>query len=673
MQTPDWYINRLRRMSAPELAYRVAQAARGVVTRIGPDTQVPPPWIGAGAPAWVLGAVPPSLDAALYREAADRVVHDQHDVFALRDVQLGWPPRWNRDPLTGTEAPLRPAGLLDHRDERIVGNIKYLWEPNRHLHLVTLAQAWALTREAGYLRALRHQLLSWFEQCPYPQGPNWSSSLELGIRLINWSLCWQLIGGPGSPAFSGGDGKKFRDAWLNAVYQHARHTVAHLSRFSSANNHLIGETAGVFVAARTWPYWSRMRQWGARCMTILHAEALRQNAEDGGNREQAMSYQQFVLDFLLLAGLAARNSGEDFPANYWTRIEAMIDFLASLMDVAGHLPMIGDADDGYVTRLSPERDFCPYRSLVATGAVLFDRADLAARAGRFDDKSRWLLGAGADARFDRLRERNTIAYVPRLAFPESGYFLLGRDFGQADEIRMVIDAGPLGYLSLAAHGHADALAFTLNVAGEEVLIDPGTYCYHTAPAWRAWFRGTSAHNTLSVDGEDQSVQQGNFMWSKHAHAHCELHEPHGPRPRFIGSHDGYRRLRDPVVHRREIVLDAGAAAGAAVFEIIDTLECAAAHAICRHWHFAERLVPRLSGDACTVRTHSAEITLEPLEPVEESQLVHAGEPPAGGGWVSRRFDCKAPSHTLRWHDTIAGNTVLRTRITVRQGTTRPCA
>jgi hypothetical protein len=661
MQTPDWYINRLRRMSAPELAYRVAQAARSVVTRIGPDATVPAPQLVGVAPGWALIAAPPLLDAARYYEAADRVARDQHDVFALRDVSLGRPPRWNRDPLTGTEALLRPAVLLDHRDERVVGNIKYLWEPNRHLHLVTLAQAWALTHEPAYLHELRDQLCSWFEQCPYPQGPNWSSSLELGIRLINWSLCWQLIGGQESPAFAGEEGKKFLDAWLNSIYQHARHTVEHLSRFSSANNHLIGETAGVFVAARTWPFWPRMRQWGIRCMGILHAEALRQNAEDGGNREQAISYQQFVLDFLLLAGLTARASGEDFPAAYWHRIEAMIDFLASLMDVAGQVPMIGDADDGYVTRVSPEDGFCPYRSLVATGAVLFDRADLAARAGRMDDKSRWLLGADADARFERLLERNTIAYVPRLAFPESGYYLLGRDFGEPGEIRLLVDAGPLGYLSLAAHGHADALAFTLNVAGEEVLIDPGTYCYHTAPAWRAWFRGTSAHNTLSVDGEDQSVQHGNFMWSKHARARCELHEPHSPRPRFIGSHDGYGRLRDPVVHRREIVFDPGDAA----FEIIDTLECAGPHQVCRHWHFAERLAPQLSGNACTVRTAAAEITLEPLEPLEACELVRAAEPPAGGGWVSRRFDHKAPSHTLRWHGEISGHTVLRTRITCR--------
>jgi hypothetical protein len=661
MQTPDWYINRLRRMSAPELAYRVAKAARGVVSRIGPEGRVPDPQFNGGiAPARFI-APSGSFDAARYRAVADRVVSDQHTVFALHDVALGSPPRWNRDPLTGTDAPLRPAALLDHRDERVVGNIKYLWEPNRHLHLVTLAQAYALTGEPGYGAELRDQLVSWIEQCPYPQGPNWSSSLELGIRLINWSLCWQLIGGHGSPLFAGEGGAAFRDAWLASVYQHARHTVTHLSRFSSANNHLIGEAAGVFIAARTWPHWPRMRQWGVRCMAILCAEALKQNASDGGNREQAISYQQFVLDFLLLAGLAARRGGEDFPANYWARIESMTDFLASMMDAAGNVPMIGDADDGYVVRLSAEPGFCPYRSLIASGAVLFDRADLAAKAARLDDKSRWLLGDDAPGHFERLRARAGGSYVPRLSFPESGYYLLGRDLGSRDEIRLLVDAGPLGYLSLAAHGHADALAFVLSIGGEEVLVDPGTYCYHTAPGWRAWFRGTAAHNTLSVDGLDQSVQHGNFMWSKHARARCEAHLPHDAQPRFVGVHDGYHRLKDPVTHRREIVFDPVHA----TFEILDTLACAGAHEICRHWHFAEHLVPVLAGHACTVRTAAATVTLESLEPLQGHELVHGREDPPGG-WVSRRFDHKTPSHTIRWRNAIAGETVLRTRITIRE-------
>ena len=61
-------------------------------------------------------------------------------------------------------------------------------------------------------------------------------------------------------------------------------------------------------------------------------EALLQNAPDGVNREQATSYQQFVLDFLLFAGLCARAEGEDFDAATGSDLEAMCTFIAALAD-----------------------------------------------------------------------------------------------------------------------------------------------------------------------------------------------------------------------------------------------------------------------------------------------------------------------------------------------------
>ena len=79
-----------------------------------------------------------------------------------------------------------------------MGDCKYLWEPNRHLHIVTLAQAYRISGDERYLRVMHRHLDSWFTACPYRMGPNWSSSLEPAMRLINWSVAWQLVGGVGS-------------------------------------------------------------------------------------------------------------------------------------------------------------------------------------------------------------------------------------------------------------------------------------------------------------------------------------------------------------------------------------------------------------------------------------------------------------------------------------------
>ena len=84
-----------------------------------------------------------------------------------------------------------------------------------------------------------------------------------------------------------------------------------------------------------------------------------------------------------------------------------------------------------------------------------------------------------------------------------------------------MDAGPLGFLSIAAHGHADCLSLLLSVSGKELLVDPGTYCYHTEREWRDYFRSTAAHNTVRVDGVDQSQIAGAFLWAEKAEASVE--------------------------------------------------------------------------------------------------------------------------------------------------------
>ena len=660
VQRLRWHVNRLRCMTHAEIGHRVLRALTARAERWGllgsgvvpaPDTtHQSRPWMHAAA----------KVDAAPYLAAADRITAGRFDVFALEDVRLGSPPHWNRDPKTSVEAPLSFGKLLDYRDPRSVGDIKYLWELNRHLHLATLAQAYALSGDARYFGVLREHLESWFDSCPCPMGPNWSSALEPAIRLINWSAAWQLVGGAASPRFADAAGARFRQRWLEAVYQHAQFVRGHFSLHSSANNHLIGEAAGLFIAALTWPYWPRARVWLAQAKAILEREALLQNAADGVNLEQAVAYQRFELELLVLALLAGRASGHDFPLACRARIEAMIEYLASIMDAGGNVPMIGDSDDGVVLKLAPGRGPCGYRWLLATGALLFRRGDFKAKAGGLDEKTRWLFGADADAAFQALDAAGARLPVQR-AFAEGGYYVLGCDLETANEIRLVVDAGPLGYQSIAAHGHADALAFTLSVGGKEFLIDPGTYTYHTQDAWRRYFRGTAAHNTVRIDGLDQSQPGGNFMWLRKAAAGCSLWRPSPERDVFEGWHDGYARLPDPVTHRRRITLDKAARRVC----IEDILEARGVHEAELFFHCSERcrVTPIPAGYALSQGSCTLMLQLPRMEGAV-SRLYFGSDSPVAG-WVSRRFDHKQPAHTIAWRHRFTGRLALRTEISER--------
>lgn len=655
-----WRLNRLRCMTPAEVSHRVlrtlaTQAERAGVLR---SDIVPPPDLESTSRPWVHASA--RVDAAQYVAAADRIAAGKWDVFALRNVDLGSPPNWNRDPKTGVEAPLGFGKLIDYRDPRLVGDIKYLWELNRHSHLVTLAQAYALSRDARYFRIIQQHLESWFASCAYRMGPNWSSALESAIRLINWSATWQLLGAVRSPLFEDADGARLRQRWLASVYQHAQFVRRYFSFHSSANNHLIGEAAGLFIAALTWPHWPNVRAWLLAAKATLEREALLQNAPDGVNLEQAASYQQFVLDLLLLTLLAGRANGQWFSVAYESRVAGMLEYLASIMDAGGNVPMFGDSDDGLVVGLAQGSDFCRYRSLLASGAVLFGREDFKLKASALDDKTRWLVGEEADSLFHG--QNAASARLPvRKAFPKGGYYILGCDFETQTEIRLVVDAGPLGYRTIAAHGHADALAFTLSVGGMEFLIDPGTYADHTQGPWRQYFRGTAAHNTVRVDGSDQSVSGGNFMWLKKARAGCSQWSTSAAKDVFDGWHDGYMRLGDPVMHRRRITLDKLARR----FRIEDVLEARGEHQVELFFHCSERcsVTPTPQGYALSQGSCALILRL-PRMSGAVSRLYYGSESPVAG-WISRRFDHKQPTQTIAWRCRSVGRSALNTEISVR--------
>lgn len=657
MSTLAWKLNRLKLMGAPEILWRVRQLAQKKASKAGIGLAGKPP-----APrlerfgAALVGANPAGLDEAALRRAADAVLAGRWNVFALRDLNLGFPPQWNRDPKTGTQAPMKLGKAIDYRKEAVVGDIKYLWEPSRHLELVTLALAWRASGDQRYAAGAKLLLESWFDQCPYPQGVHWTSSLELAVRLVNWAFAWQLLGGADSGLFNGEAGARFQRRWLDNIYQHCHFIRGYFSRHSSANNHLFGEYMGLFIASVQWPCWPESARWQALARRGLEAEALKQNTADGVNREQAIYYQHEVMDMMLLCHQIGAANGAGFSPAYLDRLERLADFVAALMDVAGNVPMTGDADDAQMVRLSYEPGWSPYRSLLASCALLFGRGDLKTKAGSLDDKNRWLFGADGVARWNALAAASE---QPVLAFPEGGYYLLGKDFGAADEVRLVVDCAPLGYLSIAAHGHADALSFTLSAAGEELLIDPGTYAYHTQKQWRDYFRSTAAHNTVQVDGQDQSEIGGNFMWLRKANARLLAHAPadaNGAPQHFEGEQDGYLRLADPVLHRRKVQFDSNRN----VIVVKDILECRGDHDVALHWHFGENCRVEANAHGLLASGTSTSLNMR-CGFGGAAELLRCSEAPIGG-WISRRFDEKSPIATAVWRGRIHGRTEIETVI-----------
>lgn len=634
-----WYWSRLRSMAVAEIVQRagagVTQAA-GCRRVLGPVPVMQPDACGA---AWL--PVGEMQATAKVLQRADELLAGYWRVLAKGRMKLGFPPEWNRNPENEVLLPLAHGQIMSVRDTGEVGDIKYLWELNRHLELVCLAQAWRGTGERRYLDGIGRLLDHWISQCPPMRGPNWSSALESSVRLINWATVWQLIGGGISPLFESPAGQELMNAWMESIWRHSEFIRSHRSRHPSANGNLIGELAGLFVAGVTWPCWDQSALWCRDAREGLESEVLAQITPDGVDREQATGYQRFVWDCLLFAGLAARATGEPFSAAYWQRMEAMQEYLAAIMDVGGHVPMFGDADDGQVSGLTLAVDCDVHQSQLATAALLFGNPGLARKAGVADTRTRWLLGESLCAEFDALLSKPEPA-TGRTDFPDGGVYVLGADLDAVDEFRVVADAGPLGRDGVAAHGHADALSFTLSVGGQEFLIDPGTGTYHGDRKWREALRGTAMHNTMTILDQNQAVSGGKFVWLRKYAIRVLEREGNRVVDRLVAEHDGYRRLVGRPVHRRSWRVEKQKAS----LTVVDEVIASTVQLVSLNWHFSEECHVTCTPEGVLIA--NGPVCLRMTLPPDGCVSIQRGAEEPMAGWISRRYDTMEPTTTLIW-------------------------
>ncbi len=648
MMTPGWYLRRLSRMGPAEIAGRTAAAVRIRRWRGQLDTGDAPAarWLPQRRfttvlPDGALAAVPGDTAARLIA-TADRLMDGHAEYFGVaRDDMVA--PDWSFDPRTGRRAPADAYAFdIAHRDEQAVGDIKQLWEPSRHQHLTVLAAAFALSGDARYADRVADHLKSWWAANPPLRGVHWVSGIELGIRLLSWVWVRRLLDGwPGAAGL-------FEDnpEALHQIRHHQRWLAAFVSRGSSANNHVVAEAAGQLAAGCAFPWFPESPRWQAAALRMLDEQLQRNTFDSGLNRELATEYHGLVLELGLAAAAEAAAAGVAVPESTWLVLLRMTDALAAIVDSELEPPRQGDADDGHGLIVDGEGTH-RWSSLLATGEALFGRL------------SWWPSGGGSDVRTGVLRSLIGPHPLPATRpahrpshFADAGLTVLRVPPGDAGgEIWCRCDGGPHGFLSIAAHAHADALSIEVRHDGVDVLADPGTYCYHGDPEWRSYFRSTLGHNTLELDGADQSVSGGPFLWTRHARSRVLVAhaDPRGVSS-WSGEHDGYGHRGQRVVHRRSVELD-GVTRG---LRVIDKVISARRHRCRLAFHLGPRVAADLDGHTARLswtsghRQYGAVLEL----PAALSWSAHRGETGPPMGWYSPGFGRREPATTLVGRGTV---------------------
>ncbi len=445
------------------------------------------------------------------------------------------PSLWFADPVTGKAWPGAQKYCFDI-DVRStggeIGDIKFIWEINRLQFLHPLACAIAAEPREDLIARAFAILENWKTANPPFRGVNWFSGIELAMRMVTVCLLAAAI-----PPDLLDAGK--RQIIRQLAQAHAFWLHRYPSRFSSANNHLVAEGLGLFLAGRFFPDLPHAAEYDKEGRAILESEAQNQIFPDGVGGEQSPTYQAFTMEMLAFAALIGDLSGAPLAALVKDRLRHGAAFLQALMDERGAVPQIGDDDEGRVIGAPPDREPRYVASVVAAIAGLLNESSL--------------LPPGRDAHV-----RDAVFAVPEGSgraenglrqFKEGGYSVARETIAGRDCV-LTFDHGPLGYLSLAAHGHSDALAVWLSVGDRPVIVDAGTFLYHSGGAMREKLRSSGAHNTLSIKGLSQSRPSAAFSWANKARARLD-ETREGRWWSVAASHDGYwTRLR--VRHRRVV-------------------------------------------------------------------------------------------------------------------------
>lgn len=514
--------------------------------------------------------------------------------FLNREVRFAGAPGWN-DP-----------------------NLSQLWR--YHLHYFGCVQDLLIASAAGEneqaFATFRRLARSWIEDNRRLVGDGWHP-YTISLRLVNW-----LNAASGWAGQLAAD-TAFRTEFFDSLYSQAKLLAGNLE-FDVRGNHLLENLRALIWAGVAFAG-DEARGWLDRSLGILEREVGEQVLADGCHFERTPGYHWVVLKDLLEIALWLRRNRPGELDWLDDAIRRMMKHGTTMLPRGGNVPLLKDT----AWDAAPAPD-----EVLEAGAIYFNnlRFKYTAFCGLY---SHLLFGSAAAGEFDGWPiNREVCVSTP----PGSGGYAVLRDDASGDHL--VFDVGRPCPDYLPAHAHADMLGFELVVGGERVVVDSGVYEY-SAGLWRDFFRSTRAHNTVEVDGENQSEVWSSFRVARRARPHDIRWRAADEVVTVQASHDGYLRLRARVWHRRTLHWQKGE-----FWLIWDELEGRGKFQGLSHLHLRTELELQASSAAVWRIVGSSQRLWISATGHDSSSLIQGQMAPEVQGWYSECFGQRQPNPVL---------------------------
>ncbi|MBI4379400.1 MAG: alginate lyase family protein [Nitrospinae bacterium] len=567
--------------------------------------------------------------------SADKVLHHIFNILGSGDMYLGEKIDWHRDFKAGIRWNSKKYYKNIPLSKGDGSDIKVPWELSRFHHLTPLGKAYWFTSEERYAKEFIDEINDWIDNNPVYFGVNWACTMDVAIRITNWIVGYYFF------KDSENISDEFLLKFLKSILAHGKFIRDNLEWSEElTSNHYLSNITGLVYLGILFPEFKEASEWREFGVRELMSEMDKQVYEDGVDFESSISYHRLALEFFLYPAILCKLNNIDLSEQFWEKLKRMFEFVRYYLKPNGLAPQIGDNDNGRL-HIFKERDVLDHSYLHTMQSLLFNSP-----IDRFDEEVLWINPSAFNL-------QPSASKIKSKSFKEAGIYIM-RD-GNA---YMIISCGPNGQKGNGGHCHNDKLGFELNIHGEDMIIDTGTFVYTSAPDWRNRFRSTMYHNTVMIDGKEQNRfkisrpihwigappyllkggWRGLFTLKDDSKARCLKWETTPEYDLFIGEHYGYKRLKGPVIHRREIYFDKREKR----WQIKDRLEGEGEHLIECFYHFPPSVnVKQVSNLEFLISGNKVCINLR-LNPNFNSELQTLNSE-LRSGWVSPSYGIKVPS------------------------------
>lgn len=486
---------------------------------------------------------------------------------------------WHLDPLSGKDWP-----LSYHADINLMRNdgsdARVLWELNRLAHFITLGRAYAITNDDRFSAEFFRQVAGWRSQNPLARGVNWSCAMEVALRAMNLLATFVLF--LRSPQM---DELALKEL-LKLFDQHGAHTRRNLE-FShiATSNHYLSDVTGLLWIGVMLPELEAAREWRELGLREMLREMDKQVLSDGADYEASTGYHRFKLELFLYSFVLCHLNGIDVNEKYWNKLRAMLEYIRAYLRPDGRAPLIGDSDSGQVMPMV-RRAADDHAYVLALGAAVFQEPRFKITGVSEPEELLWILGSQGVRDYEALP---TGEAARSQAFPDAGTYIL-RD----GDLYLLFKASGNGVNDRGSHGHNDALSLEVSACGTAFIVDPGSYVYTANLHERHLFRSTAYHSTVEVDGVEQNSTAENipFVIGNEAQPKLISWESDAELDLVVAEHYGYRRLPQPVTHRRSVRFDKAKR----YWLVEDELTGSGTHEFSFRFHFAPGLETNIRPD-----------------------------------------------------------------------------